>query len=236
MDVVFLGINDVGMRIYEWLCDRQNVSVLSLVTTKEQLELVEQLQPDLVVSVGYDHLVPDSILSIPSKGCLNMHPGYLPHNRGKSGNVWPLVEGTPAGVTLHYMDAEFDTGEIIAQRTVETDFTDTGKTLHRRMERAQFELFTEVWPDIVDGSIEATPQSAAAGSYHSIDDFRSLCEIDPEATYEAKELLDILRALTFPPFDNAHLEVDGETYYVDVEIRRADESDSETPEGLLTSY
>jgi len=140
MEVAFLGVNDVGFRIYEWLCDREGVDVVALVTDRDQLDLVEREQPAFLVSVGFDHLVPTETLSIPSEGAVNLHPSLLPYNRGKSPNVWTIVDGTPAGVSLHYMDAEFDTGEAIAQRAVETDFADTGKDLHRRLEEAQFKL------------------------------------------------------------------------------------------------
>lgn len=234
MEVVFLGVNDVGMQIYEWLCRRDGVDVRAMLTEPEQLDLVRRHEPDLLVSVGFDHLVPPDILDVPARGALNLHPSYLPYNRGKSPNVWPLVEGTPAGVTLHFMDAEFDTGDIVARREVETDFSDTGKDLHGRLETAQFDLFTEVWPDVEAGDIERTPQEDS-GTYHSTDDFRDLCDLDPDAEVRVGDFLDRLRALTFPPFDNARIEVDGETYYVDVEIREAGEGEEKT-DGLLSSY
>jgi methionyl-tRNA formyltransferase len=236
MEVIFLGINDVGMQIYEWLCDQDGVNVSALLTTESQLDLIKQNEPDLVVSVGYDHLVPADVLSIPSDGCINLHPSFLPYNRGKSPNVWSIVEETPAGVTLHYMDEEFDMGEIIARREVESDFVDTGKDIHERLESVQFELFTDVWPDIKSGEVETEPQSSDRGDYHSVEDFKDLCEIHPRKKYEAKELIDVLRALTFPPFDNAYLELDGERYYIDVNIRHENETIDNQPEGLLTSY
>ena len=236
MELVFLGTNDVGLRIYEWLCDHDETDVVALITERDQLSLVEQTKPDLVVSVGFDHLVPLDILDVPDEGALNLHPSLLPYNRGKSPNVWPLIEGTPAGVTLHYMDEEFDTGPIVAQREVETDFADTGKDLHQRLEDAQFELFTDVWPDVVAGTIDPIPQDSEAGTHHSVDDFLEACELDPDEEVRVKGFLDRLRALTFPPFDNATIEVDGQTYYVDVEIRPASEEQDKKNEGLLSSY
>jgi methionyl-tRNA formyltransferase len=236
MELVFLGVNDVGMRIYEWLCDRDGIEVSALVTTESQLQLVRELEPEIVVSVGYDHLVPPDILSEPPAGCINLHPAYLPYNRGKSPNVWSIVENTPAGVTLHYMDEEFDTGEIIARREVDLSFSDTGKDLHHRLETAQFDLFTDVWPTIEAGDVETTTQSLENGEYHSVEDFQELCEIAPDEEYSAKELLDILRALTFPPFDNAYIEIEGERYYVDVDIAPAGSTGADDPEGFLTSY
>jgi methionyl-tRNA formyltransferase len=236
MQVVFLGVNDIGMRIYEWLCQRESLTVTALLTEPNQLDIIERTVPDYIVSVGFDHLVPQEILEIPSEGALNLHPSYLPHNRGKSPNVWPLVEDTPAGVTLHSMDAEFDTGAIVAQRRVETEFSDTGKQLHERLEDAQFELFTDVWPEIESGEVEYTPQDDTAGSYHSKADFVELCELDPAEELSVKTLLDRLRALTFPPFDNAYLDIDGERYYIDVEIRKAADKADEKTDGLLSSY
>ncbi len=236
MEVVFLGVNDIGMQIYEWLCRRDGVKVAAMITEPDQFELVRQAQPNMIVSVGFDHLVPQEILTVPAEGAINLHPSYLPYNRGKSPNVWPLVDGTPAGVTLHYMDAEFDTGDIIAQREVDTEFSDTGKQLHERLEDAQFELFTETWPEIESGEVESLPQDDDAGSYHSKSEFIELCELDPEEHVTVKQLLDRLRALTFPPFDNAALEIDGETYYVDVEIRKETDQPEEKSDGLLSSY
>lgn len=235
MEVVFLGINDIGRRVYEWLCDRDGVTISALVTTKSQLDLVPTLEPDILVSVGYDHLVPADILEIPPDGCVNMHPSYLPFNRGKSPNVWSIVEGTPAGVTIHYMDEEFDTGDIIAQRTVETDFSDSGKDLHRRLETTQFDLFTDVWPDIESGTVDVTPQSDEQGTFHTTQDFLDLCKLDPDETTTVREFLNRLRALTFPPFDNAQIEVNGETYYVEVDITK-EERDDEPDDSQLSSY
>jgi methionyl-tRNA formyltransferase len=235
MEIVFLGVNDVGMRVYEWLCDRNGVSVSALVTTKEQLDLVEELQPDMTVSVGYDHIVPPDFLSIPDEGCVNLHPAYLPYNRGKSPNVWSIVEDTPAGATLHYMDEGVDTGDVIARKRVKKRFDDTGKTLHRRLEEAQFELFVETWPEIESGEVETTTQTEE-GTYHEQREFGKLCELDSDEEYTVKEILNRLRALTFPPFDNAYVEVDGEKYYVDIDIRHEDDERNEDPEGFLSSY
>jgi len=223
MEVIFLGINDVGKRVYEWLCDRDGVDVLSLLTTKGQLELVRELRPDIVVSVGYGHIVPGDILEIPNKGCINLHPSLLPYNRGANPNVWSIVEDTPAGVTLHYMDEGVDTGDILTQRRVEKRLDDTGKDLHKRLEDAQFELFTENWPKIESSDMVAEVQEQK-GTYHEASEFEDLCKLRPDEEYTVTELLDRLRALTFPPFDNAYVELNGEKYYVDIEIRHEDDT------------
>lgn len=220
IEIIFLGVNDAGMRVYEWLCDREGVFVHSLLTTESQLDIVEDVEPDYLVACGYQHIVPEHVLGVPGEGCLNLHPAYLPCNRGANPNVWSIVEGTPAGVTLHYMDAGIDTGDIIARRKVETYFSDTGKDLHERLEDAQVDLFQSVWPDIVAGEISPTEQDSDAGTYHRTSDFEELCQLDPTENVQVKEFLDRLRALTFPPYDNARIEIDGETYYVEIDIEK----------------
>jgi methionyl-tRNA formyltransferase len=236
MEIVFLGINDTGWEIYEWLCGQTKAEVTGLVTTKQQLSLVEALEPDLVVSVGYQYIVPKEILSIPTEGCINLHPGYLPHTRGFNPNVWSIIEGHPPGVTIHYMKPEVDTGEIIAQRRVESSFADTGKSLYQRLEDASTQLFKETWPAIRDGTVDTSEQEEGVSSIHYKSDFEDLCNIDPEETYEAKELIDILRALTFPPFDNAFIEIDGEKHYIEVEITPESRVDDVDRAGNISSY
>lgn len=219
-DVVFLGINDAGMQIYEWLCNRDSVFVHSLLTTKDQLQAIKNIQPDYVVSCGYRHIVPEDILDIPIEGCLNLHPAYLPYNRGANPNVWSIVEGTPAGVTLHWMDTDLDAGDIVARKKVETEFSDSGKELYKRLEDTQVRLFQEAWPEIVDGEIDEIEQEEDAGTYHRTKDFEDLCQLDPNEEVRVKDFLDRLRALTFPPYGNAEIEVDGETYYVEIDISK----------------
>jgi methionyl-tRNA formyltransferase len=134
------------------------------------------------------------------------------------------------------MDTKFDTGDIIAQKKVKTDFSDTGKTLHKRLENAQFELFTNTWPMIESDKFEYLSQDETAGSYHTKSDFVELCDLNSIDKTGVKPLLDRLRTLTFPPFDNAYLDVDGERYYVDVDIRKADDAAETKTDGLLSSY
>jgi methionyl-tRNA formyltransferase len=236
MDIVFLGANDAGFAIYDWLCDRENCDVHALLTRPEQLSMIESVEPDLVVAAGFDHIVPPEILDVPERGCLNVHPGLLPHARGYNPNVWSIVEGLPAGVTIHWMDEGIDTGDIVATREVPVSFADTGKDLYERLEQACYDLFVETWPSIREGDVDATEQTDADATYHEKSDFTELCELDPDETYTVRELLDRLRALTFPPFDNAHVEVDGERYYVDVSITPATEAEDPDRVGLLDAY
>lgn len=231
VDIVFLGINDIGEAVYEWLNEQEGADVLALLTEKEQLSVIEELEPDLIISSGFRHIVPEDVLSLPSMGAVNMHKSYLPYNRGTNPNVWSIIEDPPAGVSIHYMTPDVDGGPIIDRREVLVYPDDDGRSLYDRLEAEQFEQFTDCWPAIRDDEVETIDQPHK-GTYHYYEDFVELWELDLDEEVRVGDLLDRLRALTFPPYDNAYFEVDGEKYHVDIEIRREGEraDDEETPD------
>lgn len=237
VDVVFLGVNRFGNELYDWLCSREDADVLALLTEAEQLSTVERLDPDLLVSAGFRHIVPAEVLDVPELGAVNLHPSYLPYNRGASPNVWSIIEGTPAGVSVHYMTPDVDQGPIIGRREVPKYPDDDGKSLYRRLEEAQIALFKEVWPQIRDGTADTERQSSDEGTFHYISDFEELFELDRSEQVTVGEFIDRLRALTFEPYDNAYFTEDGQKYYVELSITPAEETDdSETIHPNIPTY
>jgi methionyl-tRNA formyltransferase len=82
--------------------------------------LLESLQPDLVVCMGFPWKIPADALAVPPLGWLNGHPALLPRHRGPVPIAWAIRNGdTEVGVTFHRMDAELDTGPILAQSSME---------------------------------------------------------------------------------------------------------------------
>src|SRR5256885_8399785 len=81
--------------------------------------LLRGLAPDLVVCDGFDWKLPQEALDVPRLGSINQHPALLPRHRGPIPMAWALREGDGVfGVTWHRMDADFDTGPILAQATI----------------------------------------------------------------------------------------------------------------------
>src|SRR5688572_9082774 len=72
-------------------------------------EFLRDLAPDYLVSVAFGYILRPDVLAIARAGAINLHTGFLPYNRGAHPNVWSIVEGTPAGATLHWVDAGVDT-------------------------------------------------------------------------------------------------------------------------------
>jgi methionyl-tRNA formyltransferase len=79
--------------------------------------LLASVEPDLVVCMGFPWKVPPDALGVPRLGWLNGHPSLLPRHRGPLPVAWAIRSGDgEIGITFHRMDAELDTGPILAQR------------------------------------------------------------------------------------------------------------------------
>ncbi len=195
--------------------------------SSQGLERIAQLKAEMGVSVLFGYLLKPDFLSLFPKGCINLHPAYLPYNRGAYPNVWSIVDQTPAGVTLHYVDEGIDTGDIIRQRKVPVLCTDTGETLYHRLEVAGLQLLRETWPDIRAGRIERTAQLRESGTSHKTGDTAQIDEIRLAEYYRAEDLLNILRARTFPPHRGAFIRSAGRKVHVRIQFEEETDGTSD---------
>jgi len=176
----------------------------SKLKSPESIGCIKALNADVCLSILFDYILQQDFIDLFRMGVINLHPSYLPYNRGNYPNVWSIVDGTPAGVTLHYIDAGIDTGDIIAQKEISVELTDTGESLYRKLEKACVELFVNNWTHFKNGKIKRIEQSLDAGTYHRATDVQNIDEIDLNRQYMARDLINILRARTFPPYNGAY--------------------------------
>ena len=95
---------------------------------------ISAFKPALIYSFSYRHLIPASVLELAPLGAFNLHPSLLPAYRGRAPVNWVLVNGErETGVSLHYMVARADAGDIVGQRAVAIDDTDNALTLYRKL-------------------------------------------------------------------------------------------------------
>ena len=182
------------------------------------LEQVKDLHAEMAVSVLFAYLLRADFLRLFPLGCVNLHPALLPYNRGTYPNVWSIVEGTPAGVTVHYIDEGVDTGDIVAQKEVPVEITDTGSSLYRKLELAGLELFQQIWPLLRQGVAPRRRQDETRATSHRFRDVDRIDEIDLEKTYRAKDLIDVLRARTFPPYPGSYFRHNGKRVFLRLEL------------------
>lgn len=169
----------------------------------------------MLFSCNFGYLIPPEVLSLFTLP-INLHMSHLPYNKGAFPNVWPILDGTPAGVTLHVMSEKFDDGPIIFQKEVEVTFRDTGESLYEKLVQASVELVKDSFLNIVNGNFSC--KENRGGTYHSEKEFFSLLKLDLDKNYTAQELINLIRALTFPPFRNLFCEHDGQNFFLELTI------------------
>lgn len=191
------------------------------------LSRVKELQPDFIVGVHFPYIIPEEVLEIPKHGVINLHPAYLPYNRGWNTPSWAILDGTPYGATLHYMDKDIDTGPIIHQLPLDVRPDDTAHSLYQRVLKLEVDVFNEAWPRLVRNEIASQVQDPSAGTTHVAADLgeSGIKELDLNETMSVRDLLTRLRGLTTSELkDAAYFAQDGVNYRVQVKITPGDES------------
>ena len=169
MRILCLYNNDIALELFQWIESMGHDTVLWKDCLTEQWCLEQCF--DLTVSYTYRYIIPPEILKTLNENVVNLHNSILPWNRGASPNLWSIIDGTPRGVTLHYMDKQLDKGYVIAQEIVD-DCNDESETLassYNNLDIAAKSLFKkafkyyEYWPSLRKKCI-------GQGSYHSVKD------------------------------------------------------------------
>jgi len=172
-----------------------------------------EFSKSLLLSVNFGYLFPGKFLSRFSMA-LNLHTGFLPWNRGSHPNVWPFLDGSPAGVTLHEMVEEVDAGRIIFQEKVEIQPDDDAKSLYQKLEDLSPTVLEKGLGGLLEGSaIPFVPSEK--GSHHTHRDFRELCTIEMEENFSGAQWIARMKALSFPPFRNAFFFEGGKKIYME---------------------
>ena len=132
----------------------------------QAVEHLRRLQPDVVVVAAYGEILRRPVLSLPPKGCLNLHASLLPRHRGPAPVAATILAGDPVtGVTLIRMDEGIDTGPILAQREVPLTGRERQDELLGLLSEVAASLLREALPAWLAGQIVPRPQDESHATY-----------------------------------------------------------------------
>ena len=144
----------------------------------ETVEQLRQLRPDVIAVVAYGRLLPQSVLDIPPKGCINIHASLLPAYRGSAPYQWAVLDGAAeTGVTAMYLIREMDAGDIIDTVRTPVDPDETAGQLLDRLAELGAPLLSRTLTAIENGTVTRTPQPTEGVSFAPMLD-KSMCPID----------------------------------------------------------
>ena len=173
---------------------------------------------DYIFGIHFPYIISKPLLSIPKVGFINLHPAYLPYNKGWHTPSWAIFDKTKYGATLHFMSNDLDAGDIIAQREIEVKPNVTANELYQSVLKVEEQLFKDSFTNLLTLKPTRTKQVKEGTSYNK-KDLAKVQEIDLNEKIFASDLIDKLRALTTNNIDEAaYFIVDEKKYRVQVNI------------------
>ena len=157
------------------------------------LALVRELHPELIVVAAYGRILPEDILDTPPYGSINVHSSILPKYRGAAPINWAILNGeSVTGVTIMYMAAQLDAGDVIRCAETPIDPDEDAQMLTERLAQLGADTLLQAVEDLKNGTATRTPQDHTQFTYAPMLD-RSLSPLD--FTKPARQLHDQVRGL-----------------------------------------
>lgn len=176
--------------------------------SEENYSLIASLKPELIVVVAYGVLLPERVLDLPEKGCVNIHGSLLPAYRGAAPVQWAVLNGEKeTGVTAMYMAPKLDSGDIIDVIKTPIGEDEDADTLYHRLAGVGAELLERTVAAIENGSACAVAQDDSLATWAS-PLTKEMGDVD--FTRPAKEICCQIRGLQ--PWPAAKAVLNGKSY------------------------
>ena len=204
MKMVFSPVKEVALA--------HNIPVLQPENFRadEDVEALRELNPDVVAVVAYGRILPQRVLDIPAKGCVNIHASLLPQYRGSAPYQWAVLDGlTETGVTAQHMALKMDAGDIIDVAKTPIGENETAGELLDKLAELGADLLSRVLTRFENNDVAGTPQNEDEVSFAPMLD-KSMCPIDWNKT--AQQVHNHVRGLH--PWPVATMELKGQKFKV----------------------
>ena len=174
------------------------------------VEELAALQPDVCAVVAYGRILPQRVLDIPGKGCINIHASVLPQYRGSAPYQWAVLDGLKeTGVSAQYMALKMDAGDIIGVAKTPIGENETAGELLDRLAVLGADLLSETLKKVECGEALAMPQDESQVTFAPMLD-KAMCPIDWNKT--AQQVHDQVRGLN--PWPTATATIGGTFFKV----------------------
>ncbi|MFK7779840.1 MAG: methionyl-tRNA formyltransferase [Candidatus Gracilibacteria bacterium] len=151
------------------LAEENNIKILQPEKLKNNTEFFKELEGfDFIVVVAYGKIVPNEVLDAPKYGCINIHGSILPKYRGASPIQEAIKNGDlETGLTIMYMSAGMDEGDILDIKKVNIDKLDKTIDIFKKFEEIGVNLLINTLNGILDGTVKGKKQDDKKASYCS---------------------------------------------------------------------
>jgi methionyl-tRNA formyltransferase len=160
------------------------------------IDSVRESEPDLIITTHFQKLLKKELITLPDKGCLNLHPSLLPCYRGMSPQHWPIINGdAETGLTVHYIDEGVDSGNILIQKKIPIDPNTYVFDLQMQMLPHYGKVVVDAIKKIENGDAAGEKQDLTKGSFYGkFKKKNAEIQMDSKKT----DALNLIRAISKP--------------------------------------
>ena len=166
----------------------------------------------LGINIGFNYIVSKKVLNI--LPILNPHPSYLPYNRGCHHSFWSIIENTPAGATLHFMNENIDGGDILFRKKIKIFSYISAQEIQERSEKLAMQLLKQHLEKILKGKFSLTKQTKF--TYHSKKDILSKTILNHNDKIKVSDLFNLFRA-TFNKENGFFIKFNKKKFFIKIE-------------------
>ncbi|MGB5257666.1 MAG: methionyl-tRNA formyltransferase [Woeseiaceae bacterium] len=148
--------------------EEQGIPVMQPATLRDDsvAAKLRAFEPDALVVAAYGLILPQNVLDIPARGCINVHASLLPRWRGAAPIQAAILAGdNSTGISLMSMTAGLDCGPVYLTESLRIDSEETAGSLHDRLAKLGGELLAANLDDILEQRIQPVAQDEAEASY-----------------------------------------------------------------------
>ena len=144
----------------------EKIEVFTPERIKSDYDIIKKSNPDIIITCAYGQMLPKELLELPRFKSINVHASLLPKLRGGAPIQRAIMNGEKeTGITIMYMDEKMDTGNIISNKQIKIDDSDTYDSLHDKLSTLGIDLLIETLPSIVDGTNPSIKQNEEEATY-----------------------------------------------------------------------
>ena len=191
------------------ICTKNRIPCRNIndINSKENIEWVSSLKPDIIFCFGWSSLIKKELLDLTPMGVIGYHPARLPQNRGRHPLIWALALGLKnSASTFFFMEEGADDGDILSQKDFNILYSDDAQTLYNKLIDIALIQIEEFIPQLENKTFKKIEQN-----HNEANIWRKRGKADGKIDFRmnSETIYNLVRALT-KPYVGAHVEYKGE--------------------------
>jgi methionyl-tRNA formyltransferase len=167
------------------------------INSEDSIRKIKRFAPDLIILIAYGQILSGEVLSIPTYGCLNVHPSLLPYYKGSAPIQWTIIRGEEeTGISFLFMNEKIDAGDVVLQKKIKILPEENCQQLSKRLAEESAKMIPEVLNNVKKGNYNKIPQTQGKYFYA-----RKINKLDCRINWNNKgiDIINLIRGVAYIP-------------------------------------